>query len=146
TVNPASLDALAALAAIRFLQHDQGGFEDARRRVLARNPTGGDFYSTLAELAAQNRLYADATAFARQAVALDSTSWRGYSLLGMGQLRSGDLAAGRANLEIAFKGDPYNVWSKNTLDLLDRMKTFQETRTPRFVFVIDRKESDLLTP
>src|SRR5205823_13215865 len=30
--------------------------------------------------------------------------------------------------------------------LLDRMKNFRETRSPRFLFVIDRKESDLLTP
>src|SRR6185436_20763152 len=37
------------------------------------------------------------------------------------------IGEGRAELEKAFEGDPYNVWAKNTLDLLDSMKEFSET-------------------
>ncbi|MBI4499766.1 MAG: tetratricopeptide repeat protein [Gemmatimonadetes bacterium] len=145
-INPSSLEALAVLAATHFLRHDDPGFEEARDRALALNPTYADFYNTLAELAAQNRLYAEGVSFARQAVQLDPQSWRGYSLLGVGLLRTGDVPAGRAALETAFTGDPYNVWTKNTLDLLDRLQKFRETRSPRFLFVIDPKESDLLSP
>src|SRR6185436_12884697 len=146
TFNPASLEALSVLAAAHFLQHDEPAFEEVRARAFKLNPSYGDFYNTLAELAAQNRLYAEGVGFARQAIKVEPTSWHAYSLLGTGLLRTGDIPAARANLEIAFKGDPYNVWTKNTLDLLDRMQKFREIKSQRFVFVIDPKESDLLGP
>jgi hypothetical protein len=50
----------------------------------------------------------------------------------------------RASLEAAFKGDPYDVWVKNTLDLLDATSGYRTERTPRFVFVADSTESALL--
>lgn len=146
-INPASLDALTILAAIRRFEGDRAGFETARARTLALNPAYADFYNTLAELAVQNRLYEESVDFARQALAIEPKSWRGHSLLGLGILRTtGNVAQARAELETAFAGDPYNVWTKNTLDLLDKFKDFRETRSGRFVFVIHRDESDLLAP
>ena len=76
-----------------------------------------------AELAGTHRLYNDAAAFARKAVALDSLAWRGYALLGINALRRGAMDSGRVHLERAFAGDPYDVWTKNTLDLLDTLET-----------------------
>ncbi len=144
-VNPKSLQALATLAAVRYLEGDRAGFEDARRRVLAYNPRYAELYNTLAELSARNRLYHAAVDFAGEAVKLDPKSWRGYGLLGMNQLRIGAIEDGRRNLEIAFDGDPYNVWNKNTLDLLDTFSEYEETRTQRFQLVIHAKESKLLS-
>ena len=48
-------------------------------------------------------------------------------------MRQGDIAAGRTALDAAFKGDPFNIWAKNTLDLLDKVETFGEHRSPHFV-------------
>ena len=144
-VNPVSSEALAVLAAIRYLQGDRGGFEDARRRALARNAADAELYATLADLAARNRLYREAADFARQGVALDPKSWRALGLLGMNQLRLGQMEEGRRNLETAFAADPYDVWTKNTLDLLDTFAEYRETRTPRFLLVIDGSESELLS-
>ena len=42
-----------------------------------------------------------------------------WGMLGNNQLRMGQISEGRASLENSFKGDPYSVWVKNTLDLLD---------------------------
>ena len=145
-VNPSSLEALSVLGAAYFLQHDTAGYESARGRVFALNPAYADFYNTVAELASNNRLYMEGVELAREAVKVDPKSWRGYTLLGIGLMRTRRVPEGRQNLETAFKGDPYNVWTKNTLDLLDRMEKFKETKTKRFVFVMDPKESDLLTP
>ncbi|HEX3159485.1 MAG TPA: hypothetical protein VHQ45_13270 [Gemmatimonadaceae bacterium] len=145
-VDSTRLDALATLAAARWLAGDSAGFDAVRRRALARNPQGAELYAVLAAQSARNRLYADAVRFAAEGVRLDSTSWSTAALLGVNQLRVGQMAAGRQALERAFAGDPYDVWTKNTLDLLDATAKYEETRTPRFVFVTDPKETGLLAP
>jgi tetratricopeptide (TPR) repeat protein len=145
-VDSTSLEALGMVAAIQKLRGDERGFEDAKRRALARNPRYADLFNTVAELSARNRLYDQAADFARQATQTDPKSWRGYALLGMNQLRTGAIDSGRASLERAFKGDPYDVWVKNTLDLMDTYKDYTLTSTPRFTLFIGKKESDLLAP
>jgi tetratricopeptide (TPR) repeat protein len=143
-VNPASLDALAMLAAARYLSGDRRGFEAAERRALSLNPVYAGLYTTLAEMCARNRLYQVAKDFAARAVDLDPKSWRGYALLGINQLRTGAIEEGKRNLETAFDGDPYDLWTKNTLDLLDNLGQYAQTRTDRFLISIDRTESELL--
>ncbi len=143
-LNPASLEALAVRAATRFLQLDRRGFDQAVRQVLSHNPRYGELFNILAEVSARNRLYEQAVDFAARAIELDPQSWRGYALLGINQLRNGAMSEGRANLERAFAGDPYDVWTKNTLDLLDALETYVVVPSERFEFVIDGKESDLL--
>lgn len=144
-VNPASLEALAVLAAAKYLQGDVAGFQVVERRVLRLNPRYAGLYTTLAEAAARVRLYEQAAGFGRRALELDPKSWRGYALLGINQLRVGEIEQGRRNLEVAFEGDPYDVWTKNTLDLMDDLARFDRARTDRFVFAIDRRESALLS-
>ncbi len=144
-VNPSSLEALSVLAAVRRLRGDHRGFEEARRKVFEINPLYSEFYTRLSDLSARSRLYAEAADFARRAVELDPRSWRGYALLGINELRLGAIEEGRKHLEQAFEGDPYDVWTKNTLDLLDTFDEYQEIRTDRFVLFVDRKESELLS-
>src|SRR5207253_1220057 len=130
--DPTSVPALSALAAARSRQGDQPRFEEARRRALAVNPRGTELYTQLAETSAHNRLYREAAGFAQQAVALDPHTWQGLGILGLNQLRLGAIEDGRQSLEASFKGDPYNVWIKNTLDLLDTFPRYRETATPHF--------------
>lgn len=144
--DPASLEALAVLAAVYHLSGDEAGFQDAERRALAINPRTAELYNTVAELAVQNRLYDDAVRFAAQAVALDGRSWRGYGLLGINQMRIGLIDQGRANLERAFAGDPYNVWLKNTLDLADTFGDYEIIDHGRFQFFIQRDEVGAIDP
>jgi len=141
--NPASLEALAALAGARYLKGDRLGFERARDEALAVGPGYADFFNTLAELCVKNRLYRQAADFAREAVRLDPRSWRGHGLLGLNQLRLGEMEAGRASLETAFAGDPYNVWNKNTLDLLDTFTGYDVERGGRFEVFVRRDERAL---
>ena len=82
---------------------------------------------------------------ARQALAFDSSSVRALGLLGTNELRLGEIEQGRAMLERAFAIDPFNLWHKNTLDLLDQLKTFKTTETSRFRIVAPPEESALLT-
>ena len=145
-VNPISLETLSIVAATRFLERDREGFEKTRDRILTQNPVYAELYNTLSDIAVQNRLYREAADFARDALLLDDKSWRAYGLLGLNQLRLGDIVEGQKNLERSFEGDPYNVWIKNTLDLLDTFPDYEESASDRFLLVIDGKESDLLAP
>ncbi len=144
-INPTHERALAMAAAIKYLTHDQAGFEAMRQRALALDPSDADLYSTLAELAAEVRLYKPAADFAKQAVALDPKDWHAWSLLGMNQMRLGQITDGRKSLETSFKGDPYNVWVKNTLDLLDTYKNYDVTTSEHFQFMIEKTESPILS-
>jgi tetratricopeptide (TPR) repeat protein len=83
--------------------------------------------------------------FARQGIAADPKSWAAHGLLGMNLLRLGQIAEGRKSLETAFAGDPYDVWVKNTLDLLDTFGKYDEIHSGNFVFMIEKSESALLS-
>ena len=145
-VDSTSLEALSMVAAISKLRGDDRGFEEAKRRALARNPRYAELFNTVADLSARNRLYEQAADFARQATAIDPKSWRAHSLLGMNQLRIGEIDSGRVSLERAFAGDPYDVWVKNTLDLMDTFGEYSITPTPRFQLFIGKREAELLAP
>jgi tetratricopeptide (TPR) repeat protein len=143
-VDPGAPDALAVLAASYHLAGDPRAAEDARRRALLRDPRNAEVDATLAEVSARHRLYADAVAFAARGVALDPASWRSHGLRGINQLRLGRPDSARASLEAAFRGDPYDVWVKNTLDLLDATRGYETVRAGRFVFVADSVDAQLL--
>jgi tetratricopeptide (TPR) repeat protein len=144
-VNPQSLEALSMLAATRFLQDDNEQFESAVRRIEALNPRYAELYNTLANVSVRTRQYAKAVEFAQRAVDLDPMSWRGFTLLGINQLRVGNMRAGRQNLQTAFEGDPHDPWTKNTLDLLDKLDQFQEMETEHFTLVMEGSELPLLS-
>jgi tetratricopeptide (TPR) repeat protein len=145
-INRESLRAWSAQAAVAWLAGDTAGFGRARTAALGLNPRYAPFYGTLAEAAARQRRYAEAADFARRAIGLDSTYWRGFAALGINQLRLGRPDSARRHLERAFAGDPYDVWTKNTLDLLDVMDRYAERRSPRFRYVADAGEADVLAP
>ena len=145
-VNPRSTAALSTQAAVAWLAGDSAAFEATRRAVLDGNPRTAIPDVTAAELAGRHRLYADAARFARDAVTRDSLSWRGWALLGINELRLGRMDSGRVHLEKAFAGDPFDVWTKNTLDLLDTLDVFPARAFARFRVVADAAEVDVLAP
>ena len=145
-VNPSSLEALTALAGAHMLADDAEAFREARARALAINPAYAQLDVELAELSVRTRRYAQAVERARAAVALDSAAWQGWGLLGMNELRLGEIAEGRANLERAFAGDPYNPWFKNNLDLLDTFERYEVHRTEHFELFLHESEAELLAP
>jgi len=143
-VDPASLEALTLLAATRRLEGDDGGFNRAADRVLQQNPRYSTLYTTASELAVQQRRYREAAALAEHAVQLDSLDWAGWASLGLNQFRLGETATAKATLERGFAGDPFNVWVKNTLDLLDTYPEYVERAGPRTAMFLHRDEADLL--
>ncbi|NJD17908.1 MAG: tetratricopeptide repeat protein, partial [Gemmatimonadetes bacterium] len=144
--DPSSLEALSVMAAAQYLSGERAAFEAMRRRVLEMNPRWSGLDATVAEVAVQVRRYQEAVERARAAVALDSLDWRSWGLLGTNQLRTGRFAEGRASLERAFRGDPYNPWFKNSLDLLDTFARFETVRTEHCEIFLHGSEAELLAP
>src|ERR1043166_7727771 len=143
-INPQSLDAHALKAAMLYLQDRD--FEPEVTAALGINPRYGVIFSVLSHYATMTRRTAEAAAFAKKAIEVSPRLWSAHLDLGMALLRLGQTAEGRAEVEKAFQGDPYNIWAKNTLDLLDAMKDYRETKHEGFVIKADAKESDVVTP
>jgi cellulose synthase operon protein C len=144
-VDSLHVEALAMLGAAALLSGDRRGFDDARQRALAANPASAAFDVAVAEVAGQQRRYAEALQIAQRGADLDPLSWSARAFIGLTQLRLGDAAAARQSLEAAFAGDPYNVWVKNTLDLLDTYPRYVTHRTPRFELFLHGDEAGVLS-
>lgn len=144
--NPTSPEALAALAAAQYLAGDTPAFTATRKRAETLFPKSADLLVTVAEAAVRNRLYREAAQLATEALTLDPQSWAGLASLGQNQLRLGEIGAAQKNLERSFAGDPYNVWVKNTLDLLDTFVNYTTIETGNFRLFLDKKEAGVLAP
>ena len=147
-VDSTSSAAWALLGAAAWLTGDSAGYTRAKLAAQRLNPRPAEFYAELADAAMRHRRYSDAVRLAQEARSLDSTSVRALGLLGTNQLRAGNIDEGRAILERAFAIDPFNLWHKNTLDLLDQLRTFRTIEPPRgghFRIVAPPKEAELLS-
>jgi tetratricopeptide (TPR) repeat protein len=145
-INPNSLEAHSLRAAMFWLQDKQSDFNNEVKTTLGVNPRYGLLYETVAHFATQTRRYSESVAFLNEALKLSPNQWSSHLALGMGLLRLGKIEEGRAAVEKAFEGDPFNIWAKNTLDLLDAMKEYRETKHGDFIIKTDAKESDVLAP
>jgi tetratricopeptide (TPR) repeat protein len=143
-INSRSLETHSQRAAMYYLQDRE--FEPEVAATLAIGPHYGEVYNTLAHYATITRRTEQATQFARRAIEVSPRLWDAHLNLGMSLLRLGQMQPGRAAVEAAFKGDPFNVWAKNTLDLLDSMESFRETKRGAFVIKAAAHESDVLGP
>ena len=143
-VNAHSVEAHSLRAAMYYLQDRE--YEPEVAATLAIAPRYGEVYNTLAHYATITRRTEQAVQFARRATELAPRLWDAHLSLGMSLLRLGQMDTGRAAVEKAFKGDPFNIWAKNTLDLLDTMDTFRETKRGSFVIKAAAHETDVLGP
>ena len=144
--NPGSLELLSLQAAAHWLNDDIERFQESEARVLQLNPRYTRLYTELADLAAQRRLYTQAAELAAKGLAIDSTAWEAHGHHGLNLLRTGAIARGRAALETAFAGDPFNIWFKNTLDLLDTFENYDIVPTQHFELVLASDEAAVLAP
>lgn len=130
-------------AAMLYLQDRD--FEPEVTATLAVSPHYGELFNTLSHYATITRRTEQAAQFAKRAISTSPGLWEAHLSLGMALLRLGQMDQGRTEVEIAFKGDPFNVWAKNTLDLLDTMKEFKETKRGAFIVKASAQESDVLS-
>lgn len=129
------LEAWGTLAAVSALGTGTPPLEQTVASVTRLHARPGGFYAALAEAAARHRRYAEAAEWALTGVRADPGDARALGVLAMNELRLGRIDSGRVHLEAAFARDPYHLWHKNTLDLLDAVGAYRTTGSPRFVLV-----------
>ncbi len=143
-LNPNALDVHALRAASHWVNHRLADYDLAVKTALAINPRSGELYETLAHYATNQRRYAESIVFLRKAIEFTPNLWSAHLALGQALLRSNQLKEGREEIEAAFKGDPFNIWAKNTLDLLDAMADFRDYNAGNFIIRTGAKESDVI--
>ncbi len=131
--------------ALAWLSGDSTAWHGAVAAANRLDARPADFWAEVAEAAARHRRYAEAVELARRGVALDSGSVAALTALGNNLLRIGEIPAGRAALDRAFALDPFHLWNKNTLDLLDELAGFTVVTLGRFTIVAPPSDVDLLT-
>jgi cellulose synthase operon protein C len=145
-LNPAYLPLMELRCALHYFQEDQASFEEWRGRVLAVNPRNGHLFEVLGDLALQQRRLPEATDFYREAIRRNPRQWSALSALGMNLLRLDQEEEGKRVLEEAYRNDPFNVWTVNTLRLLDSFERFETFETERFSVRVHSKEAESLRP
>jgi cellulose synthase operon protein C len=145
-VDPVNLESLSLLAACQQSTGDQAGYVGTEKKVLGINPSCGLFYHALAENLVMRRKYRETVERESRAVQLDPELWVAHAGLGMNLLRLGEMEEGRKATERAFRGDPFNVWAYNTLDLLDQMDRFVRTESAHFFFMTSKEDGPVLAP
>ena len=143
-VDSSAMEAWAARAAVAWITGDSATFTASQRAAEALHPRPADFFAIMAASAVRHRRYEDGVRWAQRAVELDPTSVRALGVLGTNQLRTGAMDEGRATLERAFQLDPFNLWHKNTLDLLDAMEKFTVVERGRFQLVVSPEDAALM--
>ncbi len=145
-VDPSAREPLALAAAIEWLLGDTGAYDRAKARALERSPADPEFFTTVAELGVRQRKYRGAVELLKEAVAADPGAWYAWGQLGLNRMRLGEIDEARADLEVSFEGDPFNVWVKNTLDLLDTFGQYVTVDSRRFQFMLHGDEAGVLEP
>src|SRR5690606_3004968 len=139
-----SQEAWAAGASLAWINGDTAAFTRAESQVMRLNSSPADFYAAIAEAAGRHRRYEEAVEIARRGLALDSRSATVLGALGTNLLRTGQMAEGREMLERAFQLDPYHLWHKNSLDLLDELDKFSTATIGRFTIVAPERIAPVL--
>jgi tetratricopeptide (TPR) repeat protein len=143
-INPEDLRARTVAAAARLLSDDRAGFEAERDRVLKTNPRASAFFRDVAEYLVKEHRYEEADTLDEQAIKVNPRDWVALANLGSNLLRLGDDKRGLAELQRAWKGDPFNVRTYNLLnlfeDVIPKGYTLVESKPFRFRVANDEKK------
>ncbi|HWM85259.1 MAG TPA: tetratricopeptide repeat protein [Kofleriaceae bacterium] len=118
-VNPQDLEARSLLATIHWLRDDTRAYDAEKKKVFAINPGFARLYHVVARSAVREHRYREAIELEKQAVALRPAYYEAMEAIGAGYLRLGMEKEGLEWLRKAWKGDQYNMRTKNTLDLFE---------------------------
>ena len=144
--NPRSLPALAMQAALYFLTDESAQLNAQMQALAEQAPFYADGWNLLSIFASRTRRYHEGADFALESLAVDQTHWPAMASLGLNRLRLGRMRLGKNTLDLAFRGDPFNVRVKNTLDLLDKMSRYAEIHAEHTVLIAEPTRAELIAP
>jgi tetratricopeptide (TPR) repeat protein len=118
-VNPHNLEGHSLMATVHWLRDDTAGYQAIKKKVLSSNPTYARFFHIVARSAVREHRYREAIELEKEAVAVQPDYYEAMEAIGTGYLRLGLEKEGLEWLRRAWKGDEYNLRTKNTLDLFE---------------------------
>ncbi len=143
-VNPRSIEALAFKASAQLAA---GHAEQAARfiaRAEAVNPGSAILHTILGDTLGGIRQFAEAERYYRRAIACDPTAPLPRIELGRMYMQWGYEDRARETLDTAWDLDPFNDRTKNTLELLGRLRSFAAIETDRYVIHYDRGADEVV--
>ena len=143
-INPKHLAALSMQAALAYVEGRTADHDAAVAAALKIHPTYGEIHRVVGAITAHYYRFDEAVEHVRKGIALDQTNTKAYADLGTHLMRTGDERNARRAFETAFKTDPWNVVTFNSLDLLDRLDTFDTIREGNMVIRLHPDEKDVL--
>ena len=143
-MDPRSLEAHTLKAVLRYAQGQDEAMQASIQDALRINQQYGDVFEALGHFCVTQRLYKESVEFFKKAIEVNPRLWKAYAALGANLLRIGEEKAAKEILDRGFENDPYNVWTYNTLKLIDSYAHFDESKTPSFNVRLHHKESSLL--
>jgi len=145
-LNSESLKTLSVLASQAALEKRSAQYEDYLEQVESFSPNNPIFLGNVADSFGNNYLFDEAVEFARAAIAADPQYWQGYTLLGSNLIRLGEEEEGKANLEIGYENDPFNVLTSNMLKVFDTLETYTTLESEHFKVHMSENDADVLWP
>lgn len=145
-MNPESLKALSSLAAKATLDKDTGAYDRYLAQVEAFSPNNPYFLGDIADSLGKNYLFTESVSFARASIEADPEYWQGYTVLGSNLIRLGEEEEGKANLEIGYENDPFNVLTSNMLKVFDTLETYATLESEHFKVHMSERDSKILWP
>ncbi|MDP6534788.1 MAG: tetratricopeptide repeat protein [Gammaproteobacteria bacterium] len=145
-LNPESIKTLSVLAAQAALNERSDEYQQYLDQVEAFSPNNPQFLGDVADAHGNNYLFEEAVEYARAAIEADPQYWQGYTLLGSNLIRLGEEEEGKANLEIGFENDPFNVMTSNMLKVFDTLDTYTTQESEHFKVHMSENDADILWP
>ena len=145
-LNPESIKTLSVLAAQAALNERTDEYQQYLAQVEAFSPNNPQFLGDVADAHGNNYLFEEAVEYARAAIEADPQYWQGYTLLGSNLIRLGEEEEGKANLEIGFENDPFNVMTSNMLKVFDTLDTYTTQESEHFKVHMSENDADILWP
>jgi cellulose synthase operon protein C len=143
-VRPGTIEEAALRAAIAYKESGLAAAETAVAAVRAIDATSGLGYRLASEQAARDYRFDDSAALARKATEADPEDAAAHFALGLALMRAGDEPAARTALETSWDLDKSSPVTKNLLDLLDKIDTFEVVSHGEFIFKFVKSEAAVL--
>lgn len=143
-INPRAPEALALQAALAAVEDRPADVEAAAAAAHAINPGDARPWRVASEHLASHYRFDEAVAYARRAVAVNGDDAAARAALGMHLMRTGEEEEAQRHLELAFARDPFDVVTRNLLELLDHLQRFETVTAGDFVFKFHPGEAPIL--
>ena len=138
------VDEAALRAAVAYAQNDQPALDAAIARVKSIDPMSALGWQKAGEQAQRSYRFAEAAQFARQGTTVDVDDPYVHFDLGQSLMRTGDEKGARTALERSWNLDGSSAITKNLLEVLDHLETFETVTSGDFIFKFPKAEAAVL--